>query len=161
MILSKDEAISLILEFSERNIVTSPTKLNKLLARLNLNFIPIDIDFTLNKYGSYNAELANLEKSKYFNIEKYTLKDGTNSKRFVQNPQGKKLFFEVVKPKIGQVLTKEEADSLYHEINELSKLRADEISDNEHKKLLVDVENRFKLEQKINATYCDLLDLYN
>lgn len=36
MILSKDEAISLILAWSDKNSVFSVTKLNKLLARLNL-----------------------------------------------------------------------------------------------------------------------------
>ena len=49
MILSKDESICLTLSLSEKNIVSSTTKLNKLLARLNLFFIPIDFNFSLNR----------------------------------------------------------------------------------------------------------------
>src|SRR3989338_5115996 len=160
MILSREEAICLILEFSDRNTVTSPTKLNKLLARLNLNFIPIDIDFSLNKYGSYNAEISNLTENQFFKIEHYKLKNGIESRKFIQKLDGKKFFFEIVKPKIDQILTTEDFKILRDEINELSKLKAEEISDNEHKKLLVDTENRYKLEQKINSTFCDMYDLY-
>ena len=57
MILSKEEAICLVLGLSEKNIVSSTTKMNKLLARLNLFFIPIDFNFSLNRFGSFNAEL--------------------------------------------------------------------------------------------------------
>jgi len=160
MKLSKEEAICLVLELSDRNIVTSPTKLNKLLARLNLNFIPVDVDFKLNKFGSYNVELSSLEENKYFSIERYTLSNGIQSRKFILKEDGKKLFFSDIKPKLDKILKKEDFDKLYEEINSLSKLKAEEISDNEHKKLLVDVEDRFRLEQKINAIYCDLIDLF-
>ena len=160
MILSKDEAICTILEFSKDNIITSPTKLNKLLARLNLDFIPIDIDFTLNKYGSYNAELADLNENKYFKVEPYILKTGVNSKKFILKPEGKIFFLNSVKPKLDKILTKEDFEILQNKIRELSDMRANEISDNEHKKLLVDTEDRFKLEQKVNVVYCDMYDLY-
>ena len=159
MILSRDEAICLILEFCKNNIVTSPTKLNKLLARLNLNFIPINIDFTLNRYGSYSAELVDLEENEYYKIEDYTF-DKIKSKRFILTSKGKKLFLEVIKPKIDKILTKDDFISLKNEIENLSLLRAMDISDNEHRKLLVDTDDRFKLEQKINITYSDMDKLY-
>ena len=131
-----------------------------LLARLNLDFIPIDIDFTLNKYGSYNAELADLNENKYFKVEPYILKTGVNSKKFILKPEGKAFFLNSVKPKLDKILTKEDFEILQNKIRELSDMRADEISDNEHKKLLVDTEDRFKLEQKVNVVYCDMHDLY-
>ncbi len=160
MILTRDEAICTILEFSKNNIVTSPTKLNKLLARLNLNFIPIDVDFMLNKYGSYNAELVELNENKFFKIEPYVLGNGIKSRKFILKTGGKNLFLNSVKPKLNKILTTEDFDLLRNKIKELSELRADEISENEHKKLLVDTEDRFKLGQKINVVYCDMYDLY-
>jgi hypothetical protein len=52
---------------------------------------------------------------------------------------------------------KEVRDSIY----ELSSLRADEISGEEHKKLLVDIDDKTKLRNKLNEILVDLFDLYN
>ena len=71
MILSKDEAICLILGMSKNMEVSSPTKLNKLLARLNLYFIPIDISFSLNKFGSFSADLSSLQANDYYGLSPY------------------------------------------------------------------------------------------
>lgn len=161
MRLTRDEAICLVLELSENKAISSPTKLNKLLARLNLHFIPVDINFSLNKYGSFNSDLKHLEGNQYYQIEEYTLKSGMPSKRFILTATGEELFDSIIKSKINEILTKEDFAELKEEIKSLSILNADEISGNEHKKLLVDVEDRYKLEQNTNTTFCDMLDLFD
>ena len=159
MILSKDEAICLILGMSKNREVSSPTKLNKLLARLNLYFIPIDISFSLNKFGSFSADLSSLQANDYYGVAPYNYM-GRSVNRFVLKPKGQELFTETIKLKINKILTDEEFNSLKETIQYLSSLSVTEISDNEHKKLLVDIEDRFKLQQKINENFIELSDLY-
>ena len=159
MILSKDEAICLILSLSKNKEVSSPTKLNKLLARLNLFYIPVDIDFTLNKFGSFNADLSELRENDYYSTSQYEYKE-KNVNKFILKPKGEVLIKEVVEQKLKRILTEEELKSLGENISYLSSLTATEISDNEHSILLVDVDDRFRLEQKINETFIELKDLY-
>ncbi|HIH31422.1 TPA: hypothetical protein HA235_01820 [Candidatus Woesearchaeota archaeon] len=158
MILSRDEAVCVVLGMAENNEINSTTKLNKLLARLNLFLIPIDIDFSLNKYGSFNAELDSLESCKYFSIETYRYKDNDVKKYKITN-HGTELFKETKNKKLNKILTEEEYSQITEEIRELSKLRASDISGDEHKILLVDIETRYKLIGKINEVLVELFDL--
>jgi len=159
VILSKDEAICLVLEFSKNKEVSSPTKLNKLLARLNLHFVPVDINFSLNKFGSFSADLSGIQETDYYSIASYNYKERTINK-FSLKPKGEQLFKETIKQKLDEIFTEQDFNSLKSTINHLSSLNAAEISDNEHKKLLIDVENRFKLQQKLNETSVEIYDLY-
>ncbi len=159
MILSKDEAICLILGLSKNKEVSSLTKLNKLLARLNLYFIPIDINFTLNKFGSFSADLTSLQANEYYEISPYRYM-GRMVNKLILTHKGEELFIETIKPKIDKILTEEDFNSLKETIEYLSSLSAGEISDNEHRKLLVDIEDRFKLQQKINEILVEMYDLY-
>lgn len=160
MILSKEESICLILGFSKDNNVSSTTKLNKLLARLNLFFIPIDIPFQLNKYGSFNAELASLESNSFYKIEEYDYENKICHK-YKLDEEGKKLSDKVIKNKLSKIMTAEDIKEVRDSIYELSSLRADEISGEEHKKLLVDIDDKTKLRNKLNEILVDLFDLYN
>lgn len=159
MILSKDEAICLILELSHNKEISSVTKLNKLLARLNLYFIPIDINFSLSKFGSFTAELSDLQETDYYKLIPYKY-EGKTVNRFSLKLKGENLFKDVIKPKIDEILTEKDFASLKNAIKHLSVLKADEISDDEHKKLLVDIDDRFKLKQDINEASVDMYDLY-
>lgn len=159
MILSKDEAICLILGLSENKEISSPTKLNKLLARLNLYFIPVDVDFSLNRFGSFSADLSSLQENDYYGITSYPYM-GRSVNKFLLKPKGEELFEYTIKSKINKILTDQVFKSLKGTIKHLSSLSAAEISDNEHKKLLVDVDDRFKLQNKINATCVEMYDLY-
>lgn len=159
MILSKDEAVCLVLGCSDRNTISSTTKLNKLLARLNLFFIPIDFHFTLNKYGSFDADLSSLKGNDIYSIEPYKVGD-TECHKYILEPNGKELFETDVKKKIYKILIKEEFDELKKKIHNLSLLNAEQISNNEHRKLLIDVDERFKLEQRLNEVFVELNDIY-
>ena len=159
MILSKDEAICLILGISKNKEVSSPTKLNKLLARLNLYFIPIEINFSLNKFGSFSADLSSLQANDYYDVAPYSYM-GRIVNKFVLKSKGQELLTETIKLKINKILTDEEFNSLKETIQYLNSLSVTEISDNEHKKLLVDIDDRFKLQQKINENFIELFDLY-
>ncbi len=156
ILLSKEEAISLVLSFSKNNSISSKTKLNKLLARLNLFMIPIDIDFDLNKYGSYNAEL-DCENTDFYEIYEYNWKGHSNEG--LKLTQKGKLLSEQVIEKILNILNPDEFKQLKESIYSLSILPADEISEDEHGKLLVDTEDRHKLVNRINSVCIDLLDL--
>ncbi|PIU30188.1 hypothetical protein COT07_02035 [Candidatus Woesearchaeota archaeon CG07_land_8_20_14_0_80_44_23] len=159
MILTKEEAICLVLGLSSNNEVSSTTKLNKLLARLNLFFIPVDIQFKLNRNGSYNAELSSLKSNEYFDVSTYTYK-GTTPQKYILKTQGKQLFKSVIEEKIPKILTKEDFEDLKNTIFELSKLNANLIAENEHSILLVDVDDQFKLEQKLNEVLVEMTDLF-
>jgi len=159
MILSKDEAICLVLNLSRNNEVSSPTKLNKLLARLNLHFIPIDIDFSLNKWGSFNAELSELEGDVLYEKDPYQW-EGRTVEKFVLKPEGKKLFAKI-KTKLDKIMTTDDFERLREDIAYLSTQSASQISGDEHKKLLVDIEDKFKLVQRANFNTVELLDLYS
>lgn len=160
MILSKDEAVCVVLGFAVDNVVSSPTKLNKLLARLNLHFIPIDIDFDLNKYGSFNADLNDLVSNEYYKLESYEY-NGSSVNKFILKSKGKELFDKVIHNKLNKILSEDDLKALNNEIHSLSKLPAREISDNEHKKLLVDVDDRHMLLQKVNIVLVEMTDLYD
>ena len=159
MILSKDEAICLVLGLSAKKEISSITKLNKLLARLNLHLIPINLDFDLNKFGSFNADLKNLESNEYYELSPYEYKDKTINK-FILKPEGEQLFGKVIHSKLNKILTEEDFESLKNNINELSRLPASDISNNEHKMLFVDAADRHTLIQKVNIVHVDMLDLY-
>jgi len=160
MILSKEEAICLVLGLSEKNIVSSTTKLNKLLARLNLFFIPIDFNFSLNRFGSFNAELDTISSNDFFTVESYLYND-KECHKYILKQEGLKLYKTNVLQKLKKIMKQNEFDNLKNEIYNLSKLRAEDISENEHKKLLLDVDDRFKLKQKLNEVFIDLKDIYS
>ncbi len=159
MLLSRDEGIVLVLALSNKNIVSSKTTLNKLLARLNLHYIPIDVEFSLHRNGSYYAELSDLEDNELFKTEIYPYQGG-HGKKFILEDEGKKLFNEVIKSKLDEIFSEDDFKALKEEIYNLSKLRASDISDDEHKKLLVDIEDRFKLNQRVNEVMITYSDLY-
>jgi len=159
LILSREEAICLVLGLSERNEVNSITKLNKLLARLNLHMIPVAIDFKLNKYGSFSADLGGLHSNAFFEVKPYTYKEGLGQKIIIK-AEGRELFAQT-KKKIESFFDEKEFSDLQTEIRSLSLLDARNISANEHQELLVDVEDRFKLEQTLNVINADMYDLYD
>lgn len=159
MILSKDESMSLVLGLSEKNTISSTTKLNKLLARLNLFFIPIDFNFSLNKFGSFNAELDTLSSNDFFTVESY-IYNNRDCHKYILKQDGLKLYETDVMKKLKKIMKQNEFDELKKEIYNLSMLRAEDIAENEHKKLLLDVDDRFKLEQKLNEVFIDLKDIY-
>ncbi len=162
MILSSDEAVCLVLNLSKNQEVSSITKLNKLIAKLNQYFIPIDINFELNKYGSFNAELAALESNELFEKSSYQLKlSGKTGYRFKLKPKGKSLAEEVITKKISKIMDARELEHFLKDIFESSELSPEELSKEEHKKLLVDVEDRHLLVQRINNVNIELYDLYS
>ena len=144
MILSQDEAICLILDSSENSKVTSLTKLNKLLARLNLHLIPTEFEFSLNKFGSYCQELKLLEENDKFAIEKYKIDDRVHQK-YILKDKGLQLAKDAEENKLKKIMNDNEISSLKNEILELSKLGASEISDNEHRRLFIDTSEKFLL----------------
>jgi len=157
--LKKEEAICLVLAFSKNNEISSKTKLNKLLARLNLFAIPIDFDFSLNKYGSCSVEIDEIEDTNYYGSESYSYQ-GRQVTKFYLKDEGRKLYNETVKPKLQKILTPEEFMELREKIYSLSQLKAEDISTDEHRRLLVDIEDRYKLIQTVNAVYIDIMELY-
>ncbi|NQU78708.1 hypothetical protein HQ545_02975 [Candidatus Woesearchaeota archaeon] len=159
MILSEDEAICLVLGLSENREISSITKLNKLLARLNLHLIPVEIDFDLNQYGSFSAELDQLQTNDYYEICPYQYM-GRTINRFKLKDAGLDLFNNVVNKKLNKILSEEDKELLRDEIFELSTKPASEISGNEHRKLMVDVDERYKLIHKINEVLVDMSDVY-
>ncbi len=158
MMLSQEEAICFVLGCAQKQEVSSPTKLNKLLARLNLFFIPIDLNFTLNQYGSYSFELTQLQESPCFSKEEYAYM-GQQVSKFQLRPQGNQLVRQQVLPKLQQILTQSDIKEISRELNRLSTLSAAELSEDEHSKLLVDVDDKFKLQQRVNEVYVDMSDL--
>ena len=159
MILSIDEAMCFILGSSDNNEVSSLTKLNKLLARLNLHLIPTEFEFSLNKFGSYCQELKLLKENDKFAIKQYKMNDKFHQKYIVKD-NGLQLAKDVEENKLKVILKDSEILSLKKEILELSRLGAGEISDNEHEKLFVDTSDKFKLIQRVNSTYIDLIDIF-
>jgi hypothetical protein len=166
MILNRDEAICLILGLSNNNEVSSPTKLNKLLARLNLLLIPIDIDFKLNKYGSFNTNLDSLNTTEYYSVEPYSYKPvGANTvvetKKFKLTTDGEKLFENVMNKKLDKIYSDTDFEILKKTIYDLSKLPAKDISEDEHQKLLVDTDTRHKLIGNSTSLTVDMFDVFN
>lgn len=159
MILSKDEAICLVLKFSKNRKINSLMKLNKLVARLNLYFIPIAVDFSLNKWGSFDANLRELEPNEYFDKSFYQYK-GKEIPLFELKKKGEELANQVLNSKIKRVLKEDEINNLKKDLFERSQLSAEELSQEEHKKLLVDEEDRPELIQRINMVAVDMTDLY-
>ena len=149
-----------MLEFSKNNEINSKTKLNKLLARLNLFMIPVDINFSLNRFGSFTMDIQDLETNKLFQVSSYNYKEREIPYYKIQS-EGKILVEKIIKQKLSKILSSNEIVDIKIEIETLSELRADEIADNEHCKLLVDVEDRFKLAQRINTVFIDMIDLYD
>jgi hypothetical protein len=160
MILSKDEAVCLIVGLAKNNNISSKTKLNKLTAKLNQFLIPVDINFSLNKYGSFNAELSNLKDNQC--IEQYEYE--WYNKKMVgfkfKNPNGEHIFKQAIK-KLGEIMTSAEIQHLREEFYELSQISPSELSEDEHKKLLVDVDDRDQLINRINLVVCEMNDLYS
>ncbi len=159
MILSEDEAICLILVLSEGNNVNSQTKLNKLIARLNLHLIPVEIDFELNKYGSFSADLEDLTTNDYYEVYSYPFR-GRTCQGYRLKDKGRELFNTVVNRKINSIMDDPDKVALKDEIFELSTRTAEEISGNEHRKLLVDVDERHKLIGRVNEVLVDMSDTY-
>ncbi len=159
MILSKNEAICLVLNFSKNKKINSLMKLNKLVARLNLYFVPIAVDFSLNKWGSFDANLRDLETNEYFDKSFYGYKD-KQIPLFQLNKEGNKLAEQAISNKIKKILKEEELITLEKDIFERSQLLAKELSEEEHEELLVDKEDRQKLIDRINFVAVDMFDLF-
>ena len=158
MFLTKDEAISLVLAFSKDHKISSRTKLNKLIARLNLFMLPVDVDFELNKFGSYSADLQ-LETTNFYETYYYAW-EGKTHIGLSLSKDGESLSNAVIEQKVKRVLSGEEITNLRQTIYSLSSLPASQISEEEHKELLVDAEDRHKLVQRVNSAHIDMLDLY-
>lgn len=159
VILTEEESISLILFCSKNNSIFGKMKLNKLLARLNLFLIPCDIEFSLNKFGSYNANLEELQTNEYFEIT-INKSYGKDIPVYFIKEEGQKLVAEIVIPKLLEIYEKKEISLIKEKIFNLSLLDAQDISSDEHKKLLVDIDDKFKLKQKINEILIELTDFY-
>jgi hypothetical protein len=155
MFLTREEAISFILACGQGK-VSSKTKLNKLLARLNLHFVPVDIDFRLNQFGSFSVDLQ-MESTPHYIAQEYAWQ-GNQGTSLQLTGEGQRLAADARK-KILQILSPQELNTLEVELAELHALRANEIADNEHRKLFVDVEDRHKLRDRVNVVHIDLLDL--
>src|SRR3989344_7277810 len=158
MILSKQEAVCLIIGMAEQNNISSITKLQKLTAKLNQFLIPIDIDFSLNKYGSFNANLSGFKDDESVEEYKYDWK-GQEMQGFRFGFKGKQVYENAVQ-KLKEIMTIEEIDKLKEDFYEFSQMSPSELSEDEHKKLLVDVEDRVDLINRINLVNCDMNDLY-
>ena len=130
-------------------------KLNKLVARLNLYFIPTTVNFSLNKWGSFDADLRDLQPNAYFNKSFYQYK-GKEIPLFELKKEGEELVNQVLNIKIKKILNEDEINKLRTDIFEKSQLLAEELSEEEHKKLLIDEENRSKLIERINFVAVDL-----
>ncbi len=159
MNLTKDESICLVLGLAYKHEINSKTKLNKLLGRLNLNFIPLDFEFTLHKNGSFAVELGDIEGNELFDLSHYDYK-GTQCTKYILKEKGMKLFDLVISKKLPQILSDDDINEIIERFYALSKLSAREIADNEHKKLLVDVDDRFILKQTAHDLSVELFDLY-
>ena len=107
MILSKDESICLTLGLSVNKVVSSQTKLNKLLARLNLHLIPTAFQFSLNKFGSYCPELKLLQENDKFAIKEYEMNDRTHQK-YILKDRGLQLAEDVEANKIKKIMNDNE-----------------------------------------------------
>ncbi|MFH0752870.1 MAG: hypothetical protein V1914_04745 [archaeon] len=160
MLLNREEAISIVLKFAKDHTINSKTKLNKTLARLNLFMIPVDINFKLNQYGSFDISLQELSTNDFFSVSSYTFKEKTIPK-YILKTAGSELADKVIRDKLSNILKPQELSDLQNELHRLSELSASEIADDEHCKLLVDVDDRFKLIQRINSVNVEMFDLYN
>ena len=159
MRLTKDEAMSLILRFAPNHRISSKTLLNKLLASFNLHLIPIDIEFKLNKFGSFSPDVDELSSNDYF--EKYAYEyNGTPCIGYRMKPPATELAEKTIRTKLEKILSVGELLAFKKEIQHLSTLSASDISDTEHRKLLVEVEDRDTLLQKVNTLHVDFYDLY-
>lgn len=159
MILSKEEAVCLVLNFSRGKKINSLMKLNKLVARLNLYFIPAAVNFSLSRWGSFDADLRDLQSNEYFDKSSY-LYQGKEIPLFKLKEKGEELANQVIKTKIKDILDEEEIDKLTKDIFEKSQLPASQLSEEEHKELLVDKEDRQQLIERINTLAVDIADLY-
>lgn len=160
MLLKKDEAVILAIYLSHEKVITSVTKLNKLLARFMYYMVPVDIDFSLNKYGSFTTETKELISNDFYKVEPYEYRGGERNK-FILTNEGEILAKSIIKNKVLSILNEVEFQGLKEKYDDLSQLRADEISDEEHRNLLVDVEDRDKLIHRINEVHVDMLDLFS
>lgn len=158
MILSREEAICLVLKFAKDKKINSLMKLNKLVARLNLHFIPTAVDFSLNKWGSFDANLKDLESNKYFDKSFYVY-GNKKIPLFKLKKEGEELA-NLTLNKVKKILKEDEIDGLRKDVFERSQLPAKELSEEEHKELLVDEEDRQELIQRINAVAVDMFDLF-
>ena len=155
--LSLDDAIVFVLMNSRGNRIMGKTRRNKLVARLKMMMIPVDADFYLDKYGSRCSELETLQNTPYYWIE-----DNYGGTVHITD-EGKKVYDSVL-TKLKRFFSLDGIDQIRRTIYDLSQLNKEEISDNEHNELLVDIETRFKLEQTLNeleAEFQDLLEYTN
>ncbi|MBR9677087.1 hypothetical protein GOV04_03030 [Candidatus Woesearchaeota archaeon] len=120
--------------------------------------IPIDVDFRLNKYGSFSTDLV-LESTDYYNIYEYPASFGDGKGLHIVQ-KGRELAKEVVTTKLSEIMKSQEIKELEDEINDMSKKRADELSNDEHKMLFVDIDDRTHLISRIRTVHIDFLDLY-
>ncbi|MBI4451237.1 hypothetical protein HY642_04640 [Candidatus Woesearchaeota archaeon] len=120
--------------------------------------VPLEVEFNLSKFGSYNADLA-LEDTLFYKTRSYTW-EGKLITGLELTPEGESLATSAIQRKIQTILTPGELSQLQELVSSLSVLRADQVSEEEHAELLVDEEDRHKLVRRINTVHIDLLDLY-
>lgn len=157
--LSKKEAIAFCLFFSNNNRIGSKTKLNKIVASLNVNGIPVNTIFILNKNGSFCEELTEgcediLSEYAY----NYGEKKGIS---FTLTDKGKELAKEVLHRKILIAFDELEISTIKERINYFNSLDSSSLSEFEHIKLKVNIDDRFKLNQTSNSVNIDYLDIYS
>lgn len=159
MVLTKNEAICLVLGMAKDNKISSITKMNKLVARLNLFLISTEINFSLNKYGSFNADLLDLKENDFFENYYYNW-EGRQIKGFKLTERGEFLVKKIFKHKLKKILNETEIEELKEKFFSFSQLSANDLSQDEHKKLLVDEEDVHQLRQRINLVNNEFIDLY-
>jgi hypothetical protein len=161
MILNKDETLCFVLSILRDHNIWGRTKLNKIIARLNLFCVPTELDFELNKYGSECKELSSLNETDFYG---FNFKD-TSVRQEVQiltlKKENSKEIINSAAAKIKSIMSKEDLTELIQELNELNKLKSNQISENEHIALFVDLEDKHKIRSRVNEVNVDFLDLYD
>ena len=133
--------------------------MNKLLARLNFHFIPIDIRFTLNRFGSHSEDVPTSSTPLYA-VKEYATKADRQGRSYELTRAGQEFAKTKVLPKLTAMIDANEFEDLRKDIRRLNLLDASQISGEEHEELLLDVEDREKLKQTINVVHTELFDLY-
>jgi hypothetical protein len=154
--LTESEAISFLLSIFPNKKVKRKTSLNKLLARFPLSYVPVDIRFELNQYGTTIE--SGLESPSYRVCEQ--VHNDLHYKVTELNREG---FKEagIAEKKLKLFLGQERLAQLVEELKRLNELSVSEISEEEHEMLLVDVDKGPLLVQRVSETYISYLDFMN
>jgi hypothetical protein len=156
--LTKDEAISLALYWGDGKI-NSEVVLQKTVARLLSFLIPLECEFKLNKYGSDCLEIRESSNTEFYEKSEYNWSCG-KGKKYILTNKGNELAKQTIQ-KIKNLISENELINVKNEITLVSKMNANEASQNEHLKLLIDEDMRPKLSYRIKNVHISLLDIYN